>query len=772
MRYLLLILAFIFIGTKSISGQEISKTKLSHTLEGHSDRVIAVAFGPEDRYLASGSVDNTVKIWGPSSGKRLRTMEGHSESVRSVAFSPKGHYLASGSDDNTIKLWDPSSGELLRTLEGHSESVRSVAFGPKGRYLVSGSDDNTIKLWDPASGELLRTLESHSSNVYSVAFGPNGRYLASGSDDNTIKLWDPASGELLRTLESHSSNVYSVAFSPKGRYLASGSADNNVKIWNSANGELLHTLEGHSALVNSVAFEPNGRYLASGSWDNTVKLWDPSSGELLLTPKGQSSNVNSVAFGSTGSYLASGSAYNFIKLWKIPLSQYLKISKYVKNQPDNWRQEGAYGKLAAYRRNPDSMNKVLTQKAIQKFGEQTFNQHQSNGSFNYDTRNQVFKLSFPSFFPIYLKVPLQESKPFHRNFDKLQYKNLKFGFDSATSQFFFKKVDVHNPANGQTYTYHHQDEVTFKERTPTKPEAEGLIVHIAGKESKDGGDENVPETTNQPLDLDQGMNLSKGLPDVSADHQNDFAVVIGNSQYQATKNVQFADQDAQLMKRYLVELLGFKEGNIFHLQNATKSDFQKYFGTKANHKGKLYNTIKHSQSDVFIYYSGHGAPSQETKQGYFVPTDADPAYLTFQGYSLSTFYDNLSKLPAQTKTVVLDACFSGADLFESVSSVRIEVKEKYKQKKDMAVLTSSTGTQYSTWYDAKQHGLFTWFFLKAIKNYRQVDTNNDRQVTLKEIHQYISDNNEGVPYYARRLHGKKQVPKLMGGEQEAVLFAY
>jgi WD40 repeat protein len=67
--------------------------------------------------------------------------------VWSVAFSPDGKTLASGSYDNTIKLWRVSDGRLMKTLTGHGSSVLSVAFSPDGKTLASGSEDNTIKLW-------------------------------------------------------------------------------------------------------------------------------------------------------------------------------------------------------------------------------------------------------------------------------------------------------------------------------------------------------------------------------------------------------------------------------------------------------------------------------------------------------------------------------------------------------------------------------------------------------------------------------------------------
>jgi TIR domain/WD domain, G-beta repeat len=120
----------------------------------------------------------------------LRTLTGHTNFVDSVAFSPDGHTLASGSWDNTIKLWDTASGQLQCTLTGHTGNVSSIAFSPDGRTLASGSEDKTIKLWDMASGQLMHTLTGHTKGVPSVAYSPDGRMLASGSIDKTIVLWD------------------------------------------------------------------------------------------------------------------------------------------------------------------------------------------------------------------------------------------------------------------------------------------------------------------------------------------------------------------------------------------------------------------------------------------------------------------------------------------------------------------------------------------------------------------------------------------------------
>ena len=141
----------------------------------------------------------------------LRTLEGHQGAVYSVAFDPQGGMLASGGLDQTVKLWEVRSGKLLRTLEGHQGVVRSVAFDPQGATLASASDDKTVKLWEARSGKLLRTLKGHQDWVRSVAFDPQGATLASGSYDNTVKLWEAQSGKLLRTLEGHTGAVDIVA---------------------------------------------------------------------------------------------------------------------------------------------------------------------------------------------------------------------------------------------------------------------------------------------------------------------------------------------------------------------------------------------------------------------------------------------------------------------------------------------------------------------------------------------------------------------------------
>ena len=298
---------------KPISG--VAKVIATKSFLGHSDWVHAASFAPGAAIIASGSADQTIRLWDVATGKELKRMGDHTAAVWTIAFHPSGKLLASGSADTTVRLWSVPDGSLTKTLSGHADIVFTVRFGQQGKMIASGNGDKSIKLWDTETGKELRHIAGHTKWILSVAFAADNRSLASGSTDTMVKLWDLASGKETATFAGHTQDVYCVDFTPDGKRLISGSEDQSIKIWEVATGKALNTIAGHSQAVLALAVSPDGKILASGSADNTIKLWDLDSGRELQTLLGHTNWVLSLEFSADGTMLLSGSADKNIHLW-------------------------------------------------------------------------------------------------------------------------------------------------------------------------------------------------------------------------------------------------------------------------------------------------------------------------------------------------------------------------------------------------------------------------------------------------------------------------
>lgn len=298
-------------------------------LTNHKSSVNSVAFSPDGYMIASGSSDNTVKLWDADSGDRIKAIMRHPFPIICVAFSHDSNILGAGSEAGTITLWDVNYKERIKTLKGHEDSVWSIRFSPDGSLLVSGSADNTIRLWDMSSGKETGKLTGHKGSINSLALSPDGKILASGSTDGTIKIWDMSSKKEILTLNGNAGSIDSVCFSSDGKVLASGAIDGSIKLWNVDAGTEMAALSGHKNAIginDCMSFSHDDSLLVSGSADASILVWDVKSGTIIKELKEHVVAVNAISFNTDSRRMVSAGADGVAKLWKVTVRERLEIS--------------------------------------------------------------------------------------------------------------------------------------------------------------------------------------------------------------------------------------------------------------------------------------------------------------------------------------------------------------------------------------------------------------------------------------------------------------
>jgi len=205
--------------------------------------ITAVAISPDNRWVVTGSRENTARLWDLSAEDPAANpvvLRGHDNAVRAVAISPDNRWLVTGSLDKTARLWDLSAKDPAVNpvvLRGHDQPVMAVAISPDNRWVVTGSLDNTARLWDlrakdPAANPVV--LCGHEGYVLAVAISPDNRWVVTGSLDTTARLWDFSAKDPAATpvvLRGHEDNVTAVAISPDNRWIVTGSEDNSAQLW-------------------------------------------------------------------------------------------------------------------------------------------------------------------------------------------------------------------------------------------------------------------------------------------------------------------------------------------------------------------------------------------------------------------------------------------------------------------------------------------------------------------------------------------------------------
>ena len=237
--------------------------------------VASAVVSPAGRLVATGSWDNSAKIWDVATGRAIRRLTGgHTGSINSVEFSPDGTELLTASDDGTARLWDVPSGRPKDVVfRGHTARVIAATYSSDAARVLTVSGDKTARIWDRLTGRELKVLPGHEWAVLCGQFSPVGERAITGSDDDTARIWDLTGNTEPIILQGHTAAITSVAFSPDGKRVLTGSQDNSAKLWDAATGKEILSLPGHTQEVTSVSFSPDGLNVLTASRDGTAIVW-------------------------------------------------------------------------------------------------------------------------------------------------------------------------------------------------------------------------------------------------------------------------------------------------------------------------------------------------------------------------------------------------------------------------------------------------------------------------------------------------------------------
>jgi WD40 repeat protein/predicted Ser/Thr protein kinase len=293
----------------------------------HPGHVIALAFSPDGKRLASGGDSRVVYIWDAATGKQLAECTGHTSKLLSIAFRGDGQRLVTASHDGTVRQWDAQTGREVEPPYGHHTAETSAAvFSPDGQRIASAGSDRTVRLWQASGRQDQAVLRGHTGAISALAFSPDGRRLASASysrpnsqGDATVRFWQAAPEATLPALVGHTNYVYPVAYSPDGRWIASGGWDEKVRLWDAATGEECAPLP-HPGFVRALAFTPDGtRLVSGGDLGEQLLVWDVSTAHL----QGQLASARSVwslAVSPDGTRIAAGSYDPRRSAWTMSIS--------------------------------------------------------------------------------------------------------------------------------------------------------------------------------------------------------------------------------------------------------------------------------------------------------------------------------------------------------------------------------------------------------------------------------------------------------------------
>jgi WD40 repeat protein/DNA-binding transcriptional ArsR family regulator len=294
-------------------------------LFGHSDDVSVLAWSANGQSIASGSLDNTTRIWSTGTWSTVKTFH-HSAPVFGISWSKTTLKLAISYGNGTVEVYNSVGWALLKTLTDHLDTISGLSFSPDGSMLSTGDDLGHIEIWDATTWISLKTLDL-GSGVKELQWSNSQDKLAACSNNGTITIWETATWTTEQSFDTTSGDqsVESISWSPDDSKLASSSGEMEVIIWDTEFWNALHTLDSESN-PNEIIWSYDDTYVVV-SVIGGVKIWNATNWEVIQSQElNENSQVEALSASPEGNHIASSGPYdtnNTVIIWEKNLSPVL-----------------------------------------------------------------------------------------------------------------------------------------------------------------------------------------------------------------------------------------------------------------------------------------------------------------------------------------------------------------------------------------------------------------------------------------------------------------
>ena len=480
-----------------------------------------------------------------------------------------------------------------------------------------------------------------------------------------------------------------------------------------------------------------------------------SLGGMAVSKDQQPIAMSSGSQTASGNTLASSSAINQSAAHSTTSSQeelplYSEFAKqFVEERLRTWQKKDPYETADEFRNRVTEETRNAKAKELLDMAEQEYiKTYTQNIRFDremklrpYDSENRVFLIE-SKYGELIVPVPREnnEARAFENGWSGMQFSNPQFYISG--DKLTLSSLTFRTPS-GRTYQYTGDKALNYTE-TVVDVQFDKLDNSLFAS-----NDKKQAENKRQKQTLTIGQSdVDMDIPQTSKTNDKTFAVIICNEHYSMVSEVPMAENDGTMFAQYCLKTLGLPKENVLLYKDAS-------YGVMLRAMRNISSIASAFQGDlnIIFYYAGHGIPNESTKDAFLLPVDAD-GIQTEGCYPLSKLYAELEATKAHSVVVFLDACFSGAKrdggMLASARGVALKAK-KEGPRGNMVVFSAASDDETAMPYAEKNHGLFTYFLLKKLKE-------SKGDVTLQELGNYISTN---VMRQSSVVNHKPQTPSVI-----------